>query len=79
MEKKKIQIGRRYETRGGWTAYIFTCITGNPSGWCKDSFGKEEPFMGTWDENTGKCIKRGDWTQDEITAPYDIINLQPFN
>jgi len=72
----QIKLGRRYKTRGGWEAFIYTFINGNPEGWCKDTIsGKEEPMMGTWNENTGKCIKRGDSTNEEITKPYDIIDL----
>ncbi len=65
--------GRRYKTRGGWTAHIATCINGNPQGWCKDQFGNEEPSMGTWDENTGKCLKRGDSSDKQNTEPFDLI------
>ena len=75
-KKSKLLLGHKYQTRGGWTAFISTFINGNPQGWCKDSFVNEEPSMGTWDENTGKCIKRGSFTDDDVTAPYDIINIQ---
>jgi len=75
MSKKTVQLGRQYKTKGGWTAFIYTFTNGNPQGWCRDSSGKEESYMGTWDENTGKCIKRGNFTQDINTAPYDIIDL----
>lgn len=71
----KIEIGQRYKTMGGWTAFISTFINGHPQGWCKDSFGHEEPSMGTWDENTGKCLKRGDYTEENVTSPYDIIGF----
>ena len=74
--KPKLQVGHKYQTRGGWTAFINTKINGNPQGWCTDPIsGKEESFMGTWDENTGECLKRGEFTNKENTAPYDIINL----
>ena len=65
--------GRRYKTRGGWIAHIATCINGNPQGWCKDEFGHEEPSMGTWDEKTGKCLKRGDSSDKQNTEPFDLI------
>lgn len=69
----EIKLGKRYKTRGGWSAFIYALKDGRPVGWCKDSFGKEEPGMGVWDKNTGKCIKRGTYTDDDITKPYDII------
>lgn len=43
----KLQVGSRYKTKGGWSAFIYTKINGNPQGWCKDSFGNEEISMGT--------------------------------
>ena len=73
MIELKLQLGHKYQTRGGWTAFISTVINGHPQGWCKDSFGHEEPLMGTWDENTGVCLKRGDSKDKQITAPYDIL------
>lgn len=76
MNTMKIQLGRKYKTRGGWTAFISTFVNGNPQGWCIDSFGKEEPNMGTWDEYTGKCLKRGDSTDILSTKPYDIISFE---
>jgi hypothetical protein len=76
MKTLKLQIGHKYQTKGGWTAFISAKINGNPEGWCIDPiFGKEEPFGGVWDENTGECLKRGDSTDKQTTAPYDIINL----
>ena len=43
---------------------------------CKDKFDNEEPSMGTWDESTCKCLKRGDSTNIMNTEPYDIISLE---
>lgn len=76
MEKLKIQVGGRYKTKGGWNAFIYTKTNGNPQGWCKDEFDNEETSMGTWDENTGKCLKRGDSTNIMNTEPYDIISFE---
>jgi hypothetical protein len=76
MEKSKIQVGGIYKTKGGWNAFIYTQINGKPQGWCKDSFGNEELSMGTWDEDTGKCLKRGDSTNIMNTEPYDIISFE---
>jgi hypothetical protein len=70
----KLKLGHKYKTKGGWTAFISTFINGNPQGWCKDSFGVEEPLMGTWDENTGKCLKRGEFVDASNIEPYDIID-----
>ena len=68
----RIEAGKKYRTRGGWTAHIATCVNGEPQGWCKDRFGTEEPDMGTWDAATGKCTKRGDSTHPDNTTPYDL-------
>ena len=68
MGKSKIQAG--------WNAFIYTKINGNPQGWCKDDFGSEESSMGTWDESTGKCLKRGDSTNIMNTEPFDIISFE---
>lgn len=76
MKNLKLQVGGRYKTKGGWNAFIYSKINGNPQGWCTDEFGNEEPCMGTWDENTGKCLKRGDSTNIMNTEPYDIISFE---
>lgn len=66
--------GKKFNTRGGWLARIYTYIENNPVGFCIDPIsGVEEPFLGIWDESSGKCLKRGDWTESEICSPYDII------
>lgn len=70
---KNVTTGQRFTTKGGWTAFISTCVNGNPQGWCKDRFGNEESSMGTWDENTGKCLKRGDSTEQLNTEPFDLV------
>ncbi len=68
-----VRTGESFKTRGGWVAFIYTCINGNPQGWCKDEFGHEESSMGTWDKQTGKCLKRGNSTHTENTTPFDLI------
>ncbi len=69
-----LEIGKHYKTKGGWVAFISTCINGKPQGRCSDSFDMEEPSMGTWDKNTGKCLKRGNSVEVSNTEPYDIID-----
>jgi hypothetical protein len=71
-----IQLGKKYKTRGGWTAFMSRWVNGTLMGWCRDSFGTEEPWMGIWDENTGKCLKRGEYRSEfepDITKPFDIV------
>lgn len=70
-----LKIGKRYKTKGGWIAFISTFINGRPQGWCKDEDGRESPSMGTWDNDTGKCLKRGELTNSEATTPYDIAEF----
>lgn len=70
----KIDVGRRYKTVGGWNAFVYAIVENNPAGWCTDPLtGEEEPMMGIWDKNTGKCIKRGDNTDDYSIRPFDIV------
>ncbi len=73
MVNMDVTTGKRFTTKGGWVAFINTCINGNPQGWCRDSFGVEETSMGTWDARTGKCLQRGHSDHILNTEPFDLI------
>lgn len=73
MNNRNITSGQKYDTKGGWLAYILGFSNGNAIGYCIDNLGEEEPNGGTWDVESGKCLHRGDFTDSRSTEPYDIL------